>query len=387
VDIAKDILVAWRRRFHMYPEISGTEKETATFIASELKAMGISVKENIAGYGVLGILWGDPNKKCVAIRADMDALPILEMNDCSYKSQIPGLMHACGHDTHMAMVLGAAKMLCDNKSGGTVKFIFQPREEKAPGGAKDMIDSGVLKDQDVDAVLGTHITNSYPQGSIAIMDGATMALADDFELSIFGKGGHCASPHQTIDTITVAAEAICALQSIHSRRIDPGEPVVLSVGTIYGGTAQNVIPDQVDMSGTLRCMNYETRDKVLEYMRQTLDGITASWGASYKLDYLDGYPPVINDPNLNLIIADVVKELTGAQVIEMAKPMMAGEDFSYYGQEVPSSFFFTGSGSQRCCQTWHQNCFDIEEDALLVGAKVLAYSAARIVSENKKQCL
>jgi len=368
----------------MYPEISGAEKETATFIASELKAMGLDVKENIAGFGVLATLWGDPHKKCVAIRADMDALPIDENNDCPYKSKHPGLMHACGHDTHMAMVLGAAKMLSGNKSGGTVKFIFQPREEKAPGGAKDMVAAGVLKNPDVDAIIGTHITNAYSAGTIALMDGAAMALADDFELSVCGKGGHCASPHQTVDTIIVAAQIIEAFQSIQSRRIDPNEPVVLSIGTIHGGTTQNVIPERVVMTGTLRAMNYETRDKVLEYMRQTLEGITALWGVSYRLDYLEGYPPVINDPELNIIITDIIKGLPGIQIAEMKKPLMAGEDFSYYGQEVPAVFFFTGSGSKRCHQAWHENCFDIEEDALLAGAKVLAHFASRIISENKR---
>lgn len=383
MDIAKDLLVSWRRRFHMYPEISGAEKETASFIASELKAMGLEVKENIAGFGVLATLWGDPRKKCVAIRADMDALPIEENNDSPYKSKHHGLMHACGHDAHMAMVLGAAKMLSGHKCGGTVKFIFQPSEEKAPGGAKNMVASGVLRNPDVDAVIGTHITNAHPVGSIALMDGAAMALADDFELAIYGKGGHCASPHQTVDTITVAAQIIGALQSIHSRRIDPHEPVVLSIGTIHGGSAQNVIPEKVVMTGTLRAMNYETRDKVLEYMRQTLEGITASWQAGYQLDYLYAYPPVINDPKLNMIIKDIIKELPGIQISEMKKPLMAGEDFSYYGQEVPSVFFFTGSGSERCQQTWHENRFDIEEDALWVGAKVMAHFASRIVSEDK----
>lgn len=383
MDIAKELLISWRRRFHMYPEISGAEKETAAFIVSELKSMGLDVKENIAGFGVVATLWGDPRKKCVAIRADMDALPIDEKNDCSYKSRHPGLMHACGHDTHMAMVLGAAKMLSEHKSGGTVKFIFQPREEKAPGGARDMVAAGVLKNPNVDAIIGTHITNAYPVGSVALIDGAAMALADDFELTVYGKGGHCASPHQSVDTITVAAQIIEAFQSIRSRRIDPHEPVVISIGTIHGGAAQNIIPEEVVMTGTLRATNYETRDKVLEYMRQTLDGITAVWGASYKLTYLEGYPPVINAPLLNMIIADIIKGLPGIQVAEMKKPLMAGEDFSYYGREVPAVFFFTGSGSQRCCQTWHENCFDIEEDALLVGAKVLAHFASRIAAEDK----
>ena len=190
MDIDKDLLVEWRRLLHMNPESSGNEKDTATFVARLLADMGLQVKENIAGFGVLATLKGDPHKKCVALRADMDALPIEENNDCPYSSQRPGLMHACGHDAHMAMVLGAAKMISENPPGGTVKFIFQPREEKPPGGAKDMIAAGVLADPPVDAVLGAHITTAYPVGEIALIDGVAMAVSDEFHLSVTGKGGH-----------------------------------------------------------------------------------------------------------------------------------------------------------------------------------------------------
>lgn len=382
MEIEKDLLVKWRRLFHMHPEISGKEKDTAGLVAHMLTEMGFEVRKNIAGYGVLATLAGDANKKCVALRADMDALPIMEMNNCIYRSQRPGWMHACGHDAHMAIVLGAAKMLKENPPGGTVKFIFQPREEKPPGGARDMVAAGVLQQPTVDAVFGTHITTQYQVGVVATFDGAVMAVADDFKLSIVGRGGHGASPHQTIDTIAVTAQTIEALQSIHSRRIDPTEPVVLTIGTIHGGTAQNIIPDRVDMTGTLRCLNTTVRDKVLEYMHDTLRGITMAWGASYELDYIYGYPPVVNDHDLNELVSQAAL-MHGAQVEKMGKPLLAGEDFSYYGAQTPAAFFFTGAGSERFNRPWHHNCFDIDEDALPLGAKTMAAAAAMVAAQNK----
>jgi len=383
LDIEKDLLVKWRRFFHMHPEISGKEKDTANYIAYILTEMGLDVRKNIAGYGLLATLPGDDGKKCVALRADMDALPITEMNTCMYRSQRPGWMHACGHDAHIAMVLGAAKMLKENPPGGAIKFIFQPREEKPPGGARDMVAAGVLKNPTVDAVFGTHITTDYPLGMVAVFDGVVMAVADDFKLSIIGRGGHGASPHQTIDTIAVTAQSIEALQSIHSRRIDPTEPVVLTIGTIHGGTAQNIIPDRVDMTGTLRCLNTQVRDKVMEYMHDTLRGITSSWGASYELDYIYGYPPVVNSHELNEVVAQAAR-MSGFNVETMEKPLLAGEDFSYYGMAAPAAFFFTGAGSERCHRPWHHHSFDIEEDALPMGAKTLAHAAALVAAQDKQ---
>jgi amidohydrolase len=383
LNIDKQKLISWRRFFHMHPEISGRERETAAFIAERLQEMGMEVEQDIAGFGVVGILKGDPTKKCVAIRADMDALPITEENNVIYKSQHPGWMHACGHDAHMAMVLGAAEIIVANPPGGTVKFIFQPREEKPPGGAKDMVHEGVLKNPDVNAIFGTHITTLYPAGTIGVFDGAVMAVADDFKLSIFGRGGHGANPHQTIDTITVAAQAIEALQTMRGRRIDPTEAVVLTIGTIHGGTAQNIIPDRVDMTGTLRCFDVRVRDQVLEYMHETLAGITSAWGAGYELDYIYGYPPVINVSRLNWVIEKSAASIPGVEVVHMEKPMMAGEDFSYYMEEVPGVFFFTGAGSERCNRPWHHAQFDIEEEALPIGVQVLALAAAHVAGEDK----
>ncbi|MCL1905841.1 MAG: amidohydrolase [Clostridiales bacterium] len=382
MDIDKDLLVGWRRLLHMHPEISGKEKDTASYVAQTLAGMGLTVKKGIAGYGVLATLEGDPGKKCVALRADMDALPIEEKNTCIYRSQRPGWMHACGHDAHMAMVLGAAKMISENPPGGTVKFIFQPREEKPPGGARDMVSAGVLRDPYVDVVFGTHISNEFAAGTVAVFDGAVMAVADDFHLAITGKGGHGASPHQTIDTIAVTSQTIVAIQNIHSRRVDPTEPVVLTIGTIHGGTAQNIIPDRVELTGTLRCFNTKVRDKVMEYMHETLKGITSAWGAAYELDYVYGYPPVINTHDLNQVVLEAATR-AGAVTEIMEKPFLYGEDFSYYGREVPAAFFFTGSGSERCQRPLHHCSFDIEEDALPIGAKTMALAASFVAGQDK----
>ncbi len=384
MNIEKELLSKWRRYLHMHPEIAGHEKETGIFVAKHLQEMGLQVTDNIAGYGVLAVLPGDPAYKCVALRADMDALPITEKSTVNYRSQRPGWMHACGHDAHTAMVLGAAKMLSENPPKGTVKFIFQPREEKKPGGARDMVAAGVLKNPEVDMVFGTHVDHQFPVGTVAVFDGAVMAVSDDFRLVITGRGGHGARPHETIDTIAVTAQVIVALQNIHSRRIDPTEPVVLTIGTINGGTASNIIPDRVEMSGTIRCLNTAIRDKLLEYMHDTLHGITLAWGASYELNYSYGYPPVINNHDLNQLVLASAKQI-GAKAEEMERPLLAGEDFSYYGAEKPAAFFFTGAGSERCCYPWHHPCFDIEEDALPMGAKVMALSAATLANKKKEE--
>ncbi|MEG1501716.1 MAG: amidohydrolase, partial [Clostridiales bacterium] len=353
------------------------------FIAQTLLDMGLEVKTNIAGYGVMAVLEGDPAKKCVALRADMDALPIEELNDEVYKSQNPGKMHACGHDAHMAMALGVAKYLKENPPGGTVKFFFQPKEEKPPGGAKYMIAEGIMENPHVDAIFATHITTAYPVGTIAVRNGAVMAVADDFKLAIYGKSGHGARPNEAIDTIVVTAQVILALQTIASRCMDPGDPVVLTIGTIHGGTTQNVITDKVEMTGTLRCLNTDIRDQMLAKFHEILAGITKAWGADYQLDYLYGYPPVLNDPQMIDVVRNIIAQIPEIKTEEMSKSMMAGEDFSYYGANIPSAFIYTGAGNQEKTQSWHNCRFDIDEDALVYGCQVLALAVSQVASENK----
>lgn len=377
-------LITWRRHFHRYPELSGQEQETAAFIAAELKKLGFEVKEQVAGHGIVAVLPGDEKKKCVALRADMDALPIEEKNEHAYRSQHRGIMHACGHDAHMAMVLGAAKYLSQNPPAGSIKCLFQPSEERVPGGAKFMVAEGALENPKVDAVFATHITNRYPMGTLAFCPGVTMAGVDFFQMRILGKGGHSSAPHLAVDAIAIAAQAINALQTIISRNIAATDAQVLTFSSIHGGAAHNVVPEQVEMTGTLRCLSLETRDKVLALMHKTLANVTEAWGAGYELDYDYGYPPVSNDDAALKLVQEVAEDLPGASVYRMRTPFMSGEDAAYFGLHTPLAFFFTGSGSEKHDLSWHHPSFDIDENALPYGAASLALSAARLAEEDKE---
>lgn len=369
-------LVSWRRQLHMYPETAGKEKDTAAYLSKELSCLGLTVKENIFGYGLVAELTGKEMGKCIAIRADMDALPIEEETNLEFKSLTPGVMHACGHDAHMAVLLGTAAELAQNPPPGTVKFIFQPSEEKPPGGAKYLIEAGVLKDPDVDGLIGLHVSPSYPVGAVALKEGVMTGIADDFELTVKGKGGHGATPHFTVDPILVTSQVIQGLQHIISRKVDPTEPALLSLGTIHGGTTQNIIPDQVVLTGTVRSTSQSVREKIIDAMHQILDGITNAWGADYKLDYLYGYPPVINDPGITRIIMDVVQK-EGFELQVMDKPVMIGEDFAYYGMQIPASYFFLGCGSENKKYSLHHKSFDIEETCLPIGVKMMTRTVWR----------
>ena len=381
--IDEEALIQWRRHLHMHPEISGAEKETSAYLAQELKAMGLKVKTNIAGYGLLATLEGNPEKKCVAMRADIDALPIEEGNAVDYCSVNRGCMHACGHDAHMTMALGVAKVMVQNPPGGTLKFVFQPREEKPPGGARDMLEAGVFTNPEVDVVLGQHVSPLYPAGTIALKNGTIFAVADDFHLTIKGRGGHGSSPHVTRDPIIVAAEAVVALQTIASRMNNPMEPLVITIGTIHGGTAQNIIPDRVEMTGTLRCLNNETRDIALTHMHEVLRGVTQAWGAQYQLNYLYGYPPVVNDVQITDIVRKVVRAKPELKLEEMKHSLLAGEDYAYYGQYAPSVYFLNGCGSEEKDYPWHHRLFDIDENCLKIGVEVMAETMYLLASEDK----
>ncbi|MEL7565365.1 MAG: amidohydrolase [Dehalobacterium sp.] len=372
-------LISWRRWFHMHPETAGKEKDTAAYLTKELSRLGLTVKENIFGYGIVAELNGTEEGKCIALRADMDALPIEEQTDLDFKSLTPGVMHACGHDAHMAVLLGTAARLVQDPPPGRVKFIFQPSEEKPPGGAKYLIEAGVLNNPDVDAVIGFHVSPSYPVGTVALKEGVMTGIADDFELTIMGRGGHGAVPHLTVDTILVTAQVIQGLQHIISRKVDPTEPALLSLGTIHGGTTQNIIPDQVVLTGTVRSTSQMVRERIINSMNQTLNGITKAWEADYKLNYLYGYPPVVNDPGLTRVIMDVVRDQAEFSLQVMEKPVMIGEDFAYYGIPVPAAYFFLGCGSEEKKHSLHHNSFDIEEACLPLGVKVMSEAVQRFL--------
>ena len=377
-------IIDWRRHFHLHPELSGEERETALFIAQLLRSWGLTVTEHIGGgYGLIGVLEGDPGYQCAALRADMDALPVMEDSSHSCRSLIDGKMHACGHDAHLAMVLGAAEALAKDPPPGTVKFIFQPHEERKPGGARQMIAAGVLERPDVDAIIATHVTNSFPLGTIGLSEGAVMAASDDFDLVIRGKSGHGAIPQQTVDPIAVAAQLITAYHQIVSRRIDPILPAVLSVCSLHTIDTHNVIPEELVLKGTVRCFDLEVRDKIRTEMYQVAAGICSAWGASFELSYLEGYPPVINDIALTAQMRQAAQTVQGVRAVKVERPPMGGEDFAIFAAQCPGVFFFTGTGSERCQAPWHDYAFDIEEDALCLGAQVLE-AGARLLAGKKK---
>lgn len=384
----REQIITWRRHIHRHPETFGEESETAAYIQAELKKLGLKILPNVFENGFAALLEGDPNKKCVAVRADMDALPIEEQTGLPFASEVPGKMHACGHDGHMSIMMGVAKALVENPPQGTVKFIFQPREEKPPGGAKFMIENGVLENPKVDAVLGCHVNANYPTGTIALKPGIIMAVADDFTLHIYGKGGHGSAPQVTIDPILVAAECVVALQSIVSRINNPMYPLVISFGEIKGGTSQNIIPDEVMLTGTLRCLSNHVRDRAVSEMKRVLNGVTEAWGASYQLDYLYAYPPLNNDETMVRLVEDVVKtlsesDLPGIKTEMMPYSLLAGEDFAYYSQKVPAAYFMLGCEEPGHVYPWHHSCFTLNEDCLPIGVNVIANTVSVLASQDK----
>ena len=374
MEINREHVIAWRRHFHQYPELSGEERETAGFIAGLLRSWDIHVTENVGGgYGLVGVIEGDPNYRSIALRADMDALPVVESCSHSCRSLIEGKMHACGHDAHMAMVLGAAEALSADPPRGTVKFIFQPHEERKPGGARAMISAGVL--EGIDGIVATHVTNSFPCGAIGISEGAVMAATDDFDLLIAGKSGHGAIPHQAVDPVAIAAQIINAYHQIISRKINPICPAVLSVCAMETIQTHNVIPESATLRGTVRCFDLAVRDRIREEMLHVAEGICAAWGASCSLDYVEGYPPLLNEAAMTEVVRRAADSVAGAQAVAVKQPPMGGEDFAIFAEHCPAAFFFTGTGSERCQAPWHDYSFSIEEESLPLGSQVFAAAA------------
>ena len=368
VNKIKDYIISKRRDFHEYPELGFNEIRSGSIISKELRSLGFSVIEGVGKTGVVGILSGDFDGPTIALRADMDALPIQETSDISYKSKNEGIMHACGHDGHMAMLLGAAKIIAKSKSNlkGCVKFIFQPAEEGF-GGARYMIKDNVL--DGVDEIYGAHLWNYQPTGTIGIKSGPVMAAADLFEINIIGTGGHGATPHGTVDAILVASHVIQSLQSIVSRNTNPLESSVVSIGKINGGYNFNIISDHVTLKGTTRSYSEDNRSLIKNRMKEILDGISKSFNAEINLDYKDGYPPVINETNCTRKVLNAAKKIVEDNAIDPYLTM-GGEDFSYFLQKIPGCFFFIGSapdGYKPQQVPHHCSHFDINEESLLLG--------------------
>ena len=367
----KNKIIETRRDFHKYPELSFQEKRTSKIVAEKLESFGIDVQRNVGKTGVVGILNGKSKGKTIAFRADMDALPIQETGDVSYKSINDGVMHACGHDAHTAMLLGAAEVLSKNIDNikGKIKFIFQPAEEGF-GGARYMIDDGAIVN--VEEIYGLHVWNYQKSGTVGIKSGPVMAAADIFTITIKGIGGHGAAPQGTVDCIIVASHLIQALQTIVSRNTNPLENTVVTVGQINGGYNFNIIADEIVLKGTSRAYTEENREMIKKRMKEIIKGVETTFDAKITLNYKDGYPPVINNEKITKNVINAAKHIVGENVISPYLSM-GGEDFSYFANKVPGCFFFLGSSPKdRAPMSTPQHCshFDIDEEAMLIGSSI-----------------
>ncbi len=370
-------MIRLRRLLHQNPETSLDEHWTQNTIATKLKETGIKVNSTIWKTAVVGLLRGKNKGTTVGIRSDMDALPISEQTGYPFASKNHGKMHACGHDVHMSTVWGAAKILSKIKSelNGSVKFIYQPSEEVHPGGAKPLIDAGVLRRPDVSIMFGLHVDSTVPAGRIGVREGPMMAQADDFSLEIIGRSGHGARPHETIDSVVVASNVVIALQNISSRLVNPLTPVVVSIGAICGGTATNVIADKVVLKGTARSLNSELTAVLPQMIEKIIAGTCKTFGATYRLKYNRGYPVLFNNKDVNAIYRRAAQELFGKKaIVEIDQPSMGGEDFAYFAKAVPGAMIRLGVGNKKigADKPWHHPAFKVDEAAIPFGAAVLA---------------
>ena len=370
-----------RRHLHMYPELSFQEVRTGKFIADQLKAIGIPFASGIAGNGLVAIIEGElPGEQVVALRADMDALPIMEANDIPYKSKVEGVMHACGHDVHTASLIGAARILQDLRShwGGTIKLLFQPAEEKLPGGASLMIKEGALDNPKPASIFGQHVHPPLDAGKVGIRPGMYMASADEIYVTIKGKGGHGALPHECVDTVLLASQVINALQQVVSRNANPTIPSVLTFGKINSvGGATNVIPDEVHIEGTFRTMDEKWRFRAHQRISDIINGTVTAAGGVAEIRIEVGYPTLFNHEALTTRVRHYAEEYLGAKNVVDLPIRLTAEDFAYYSQEMPACFYRLGTGNKRRGITApvHTDTFDIDEGALRTGMGLMAWLA------------
>ncbi len=377
LDALYEEMVEIRRHLHAHPELSFEEVETPEFIAGYHKELGHQVRTGVGGRGVVALLEGGRPGPTVALRADFDALPIQEQNDLPYRSKVDGVMHACGHDGHTATLLVLAKALNRMKEelSGNIVFIHQHAEELMPGGAIAMIEDDCL--EGVDVVFGTHLWATEPLGSVLYREGPFMAAADKFEITVQGQGGHGAQPHLTKDAIVIGSEIVNALQTIVSRRVDPLEPAVVTVGSFEAPNAFNIIADTAKLAGTVRTFSEEVRGRVESEMERVVQAACDSFGASCDFKYTRGYPAVVNHGKETGLVADLAGEVPGVDDVRESAMQMGGEDFAYYLQHVPGTFFFTGAQHPDWQVTYphHHPRFNIDERAMLIAAKTLGRAA------------
>jgi amidohydrolase len=375
-----DQVIAWRRHLHRHPEPSYEETETASYIAAQLEHLpGLDVTRPSDTSVVAHLRTGRPGRT-LALRADIDALPIHEESGVDFASERDGVMHACGHDGHTAMLLGAAAELAGRAQelSGELRFLFQPAEELPPGGARDLVAAGAL--DDVDLVVGCHLWTPMPVGKVAASPGRTMAAADFIRVAITGDGGHAALPHTAVDTVAVAAQVVTNLQHVVARRTDPLASAVVSISTFHAGDAANVLPGRAELTGTVRTFDADLRARMPGLIEDVVRGVTSAHGAGYEVDYQHAYAPVINDPEVTGLVLDALAGTEGAELTELA-PLMGGDDFSAYLAKAPGCYWFVGCGSEESGATYphHHPRFRIDERALAVGTRAHVQTALRIL--------
>ena len=385
----KDKLVEFRRDFHMHPEASFCEERTNAVIRKFLEDNGIEIQEVGAGYSVVGVIRGGKPGKTFALRADIDALPMPELNDVPYKSQNEGVMHACGHDAHTASLMGVALLINEAKDqmSGNVKLLFLAAEEKIPGGAKELVEKGPLENPYVDAVMGFHVANALPVGYVAFGAGPGAAASDTYKFRIIGKGGHGAYPHATIDPVVISAYFITSLQTIVSRNVEPVQGAVITIGSIHGGTKENIIADDVEMLATVRSLDEDVRALLHKRIQEICKATEAMYGCKVEWELEMGYPVLVNDGDfINKYALPSCAKIVGADhIVEVKKSGMGGEDFAYYLQQRPGCFGSLGSGNAEkgLVVGGHNSMFDLDEDCLWRGAACLAQTAWDYLEENK----
>ena len=378
-----DTITAWRRDIHKHPELSFQEFRTARLVADTLRDMGLEVETGVGKTGVVARI--GEGRPAIGIRADMDALPIQEVNDVPYASQTPGVMHACGHDAHTAILLGVARILNEMKDrpAGEIRLLFQPSEEdedsENKSGAVRMIEDGAL--ENLDAVIALHVASGMPTGQIRITPGYDHAAVDSFYATIKGEGGHGAYPHQTIDPTFILAQVINAIHGVRARRINPMRPAVISIGSIHAGSANNVIADEVKMNGTIRSYDDETRQQLSEELERAF-GVARALGGDYELKIVRGYPPGYNDPDVAALIREIGSEMLGQEGLSPDEPGMGAEDFSYMCLKAPGAMFSLGAKYDTVKRPHHSPNFDLDESAFPIGAAILSEAAVRLLKTN-----
>jgi amidohydrolase len=394
-DIRQDVdeilpgVVADRRHLHENPEIGFQEVKTAAFVSERLQALGVEdIRTGINKTGVTGLIRGTGSgvgaDKVVLVRADMDALPILEENKVDYKSQNDGSMHACGHDAHTAMLLGLSRLLMDRRDqfAGTVKVLFQPAEELPPGGAEGMIREGVLEDPHVDVVFGLHVSSDTETGVIKVGHGPVMAAADQYKITVQGRGGHGASPQQTVDPVIIGSHIVVALQTLVSRETDPTDQAVVSNCVFKAGEAFNVIPDTALLMGTVRTFLTDTQDHLEKRIGEVASGIAEAMGGKAETVYTRGYPATVNDEEMSNLVREAARTIVGEENVQIAEPKMGAEDFSYFLLERPGCFFFVGTKNDEKDSGWphHHPRFDIDEEGMTAGIATMATSVVNCLA-------